>query len=111
MCRQVVRRLEAQTHTEVAKLETDSRLRALNAFKQAIMLCDVAAQGWPVLHANNALLAQLGGAAAGRPLTRALHALQIACLVIKGTLTKHAKACYQPVQRQHLLANTAYSPV
>ena len=59
---QVVRRLEAQTHVKVAELEATSMLRTLNAFKQAIMLCDVAARGWPVLHANNALLQQLGEA-------------------------------------------------
>lgn len=59
---QVVRRLEAQTHAKVAQLEATSMLRTLNAFKQAIMLCDVAARGWPVLHANDALLQQLGAA-------------------------------------------------
>jgi hypothetical protein len=59
---QVVRRLEAQTHVKVAQLETTSMLRTLNAFGQAIMLCDVAARGWPVLHANDALLQQLGEA-------------------------------------------------
>ena len=59
---QVVRRLEAQTHVKVAQLEATSMLRTLNAFKQAIMLCDVAARGWPVLHANDALLQQLGKA-------------------------------------------------
>lgn len=59
---QVVRRLEAQTHVKVAQLEATSMLRTLNAFKQAIMLCDVAARGWPVLHANDALLQQLGEA-------------------------------------------------
>ena len=59
---QVVRRLEAQTHVKVAQLEATSMLRTLNAFKQAIMLCDVASRGWPVLHANDALLHQLGEA-------------------------------------------------
>jgi len=58
---QVVRRLEAYTHIELAKLETKTMLRTLNAFKQAIFLCDVASRGWPVLHANDALLGQLGG--------------------------------------------------
>ena len=38
-----MRRLEAQTYTEVAKLETNTMLRSLNAFQQAIMLVDVAA--------------------------------------------------------------------
>ena len=60
ICEQVVRRLEAQTHTEVAKLETNTMLRSLNAFQQAIMLVDVAARGWEILHANNALLQKLG---------------------------------------------------
>lgn len=55
-----MRRLEAQTHTEVAKLETNTMLRSLNAFQQAIMLVDVAARGWEILHANNALLQKLG---------------------------------------------------
>ena len=58
---QVVRRLEAYTHIELAKLETKTMIRTLNAFKQAIFLCDVASRGWPVLHANDALLGQLGG--------------------------------------------------
>ena len=58
---QVVRRLEAYTHIELAKLGTKTLLRTLNAFKQAIFLCDVASRGWPVLHANDALLGQLGG--------------------------------------------------
>ena len=57
---QVVRRLEAQTYTEVAKLETNTMLRSLNAFQQAIMLVDVAARGWEILHANDALLQKLG---------------------------------------------------
>ena len=60
MMLQVVRRLEAATHTEVAKMGTDSLLRTLNAFKQAIFLCDVASRGWPVLHANAAVLEHLG---------------------------------------------------
>ena len=60
LCGQVVRRLEAQTYTEVAKLETNTMLRSLNAFQQAIMLVDVAARGWAILHANNALLQKLG---------------------------------------------------
>ena len=60
VCEQVVRRLEAQTYTEVAKLETNTMLRSLNAFQQAIMLVDVAARGWEILHANNALLQRLG---------------------------------------------------
>ena len=60
VCEQVVRRLEAQTYTEVAKLETNTMLRSLNAFQQAIMLVDVAARGWAILHANNALLQKLG---------------------------------------------------
>ena len=55
-----MRRLEAQTYTEVAKLETNTMLRSLNAFQQAIMLVDVAARGWEILHANNALLQKLG---------------------------------------------------
>ncbi len=59
-CLQVVRRLEAATHTEVAKLGTNNLLRTLNAFKQAIFLCDVASRGWPVLHANAAMLEHLG---------------------------------------------------
>ena len=57
---QVVRRLEAATHTEVAKIGTNNLLRTLNAFKQAIFLCDVASRGWPVLHANAAMLEHLG---------------------------------------------------
>ena len=57
---QVVRRLEAATHTEVAKLGTNNLLRTLNAFNQAIFLCDVASRGWPVLHANAAMLERLG---------------------------------------------------
>lgn len=60
MLLQVVRRLEAATHTEVAKMGSDSLLRTLNAFRQAIFLCDVASRGWPVLHANDAMLEHLG---------------------------------------------------
>ena len=56
----MVRRLEAATHTEVAKMGTNNMLRTLNAFKQAIFLCDVASRGWPVLHANAAMLEHLG---------------------------------------------------
>ena len=52
--------LRRATHTEVAKLGTNSLLRTLNAFKQAIFLCDVASRGWPVLHANAAMLERLG---------------------------------------------------
>ncbi len=68
---QVVRRLEAATHTEVAKLGTNSLLRTLNAFKQAIFLCDVASRGWPVLHANDAMLEHLGMVSLALALPRA----------------------------------------
>ena len=56
-----VRRLESECYSLLQTVATDKVLRGLDAFSAPIMLCDMAARGWPILHANEAWVKRLGG--------------------------------------------------
>jgi hypothetical protein len=56
----VVRRLEEKKFDLLHTAASDRLLRTLNAFRQAVGLCDMGARGWPILFANDAWISQLG---------------------------------------------------
>ena len=55
-----VRRLESECYSLMQTVATDKLLRSLDTFTAPIMLCDMAARGWPILHANEAWVKRLG---------------------------------------------------
>jgi hypothetical protein len=56
-----VRRLESEFFSLLQTAATDKLLRSLDTFAQPIMLCDMGARGWPILHANAGWVKRLGG--------------------------------------------------
>ena len=56
-----MRRLESQCFSLLQTVATDKLLRSLDTFSAPIMLCDMLARGWPILHANEAWVKRLGG--------------------------------------------------
>ena len=55
-----VRRLESEFFSLLQTAVTDTLLRSLDTFAQPIMLCDMGARGWPILHANAGWVKRLG---------------------------------------------------
>ena len=78
---------------------TDKLLRGLDTFSAPIMLCDMAARGWTILHANEAWVKRLGGRPARLAMLLLLRSL-LTCLCdcCEGQATEQLASCVRAWQ-------------
>jgi len=56
----VVRRLEASKFEVLEAAADDKLLRSLDVVRRPLLLADLGARGWPVLHANDSWMQSMG---------------------------------------------------
>ena len=85
-----VRRLESEFFSLLQTAATDKLLRSLDTFQAPIMLCDMGARGWPILHANAPWVKRLGALAFN---SRWLHAEQCTVFGMGSTFSRFHLPC------------------